>query len=157
MSELEMSQSTRFLAIIRIMDTIQENKILGLPRRPRVGDGNSGALVGGIAGALVSGNWVGAILGGLAGNALATQPQNLEFAVRDYFAKTGLQVAFFYRAPRAIKVTFTPNNNAYWTIESIMPNGLNLSPEDAEDWLYGNLVEKELPKKIRKIQTFLAQ
>lgn len=139
------------------MNSSEENKILGLSRRPRIGDGNSGAVVGGIAGALLPGNRVGAILGGLAGNVLANQPQNLEFAIRDYFAKTGLQVAFFYRAPRAIKVRFTPNNNAYWTIESVMPNGLNLSPEDTEDWLYGNIVEKELPKKIRKIKSFLAR
>lgn len=157
MSELKISQSARFLGIIRLMDNGQENKILGVSRRPRVGDGNSGALLGGIGGALVFGNIFGLIAGGLAGNVIANQPQNLEIAIRDYFTKMGLQVAFFYRAPRAIKVTFTPNNSAYWTIESIMPNGLNLSPEDAEDWLYGNLVEKELPKKIRKIQAFLAQ
>ena len=139
------------------MNSSQENKILDLPRRPRLADSGSGAVLGGIAGALASGNWVGAVIGGLAGNALANQPQNLEFAVRDYFAKKGLQVAFFYRAPRAIKVTFQYGNNAYWTTESVMPDELNLSPEDAEDWIYGNLIEKELPKKIRQIQTFLAR
>ncbi len=78
-------------------------------------------------------------------------------AVRQYFAQHNLEVIFFYRAPRAVKVTFRYGTNAYWTIESAMPDELKLPPEDVEDWLYGNLIKKELPKKIRRIKAYLAK
>lgn len=73
-------------------------------------------------------------------------------AIRDYFAQRRLEVIFFYPAPRAVKVTFRYDANAYWTIESVMPDYLQLSPEDSADWLYGNLIEAELPKVLPRIK-----
>jgi hypothetical protein len=133
------------------MGTSQEDKILDVPRRPRIGDASAGSILGAIAGGLLTGNWGGAVLGGLAGNAIISQRQPLEMAIRNYFEQNNLEVIFFHRAPRAVKVTFRYTPNAYWTVESVMPDELILSLEDREDWLYGSLIAKELPKVLRKI------
>jgi hypothetical protein len=92
------------------------------------------------------------ILGGVAGGALANQRQPLEMAIREYFRERGLEVVFFYPAPRAVKVTFRYGESDYWTVESVMPDGLQLTPEDSADWLYGNLIAVELPTILRRIQ-----
>jgi len=139
------------------MSSSPEDKILGLPRRPRTGDASGGAIIGALALGLLTGGWGGVLLGGVAGSALANQRQPLESAVRQYFAQNNLEVIFFHRAPRAVKVTFRYGSNAYWTIESVMPDELKLPHEDVEDWLYGNLVKKELPKAARRIKAFTAQ
>lgn len=137
------------------MNSNQENKILNLPRRPKMGEASSGAILGAIALGLLTGNWGGALAGGAIGGALANQRQPLEMAVRNYFTQKGLEVVFFHRAPRAIRVDFRYAPSAYWTAESVMPDNLNLSPEDRDDWLYGNLIQKELPKVLQKINPLL--
>lgn len=134
------------------MSSNPEDMILGLPRRPRIGDASASAILGAIALGLLTGNWAAALAGGVAGNALANQRQPLEMAIREYFAKRGLEVIFFYPAPRAVKVTFRYGPNAYWTVESVMPDDLPLSPEDSADWLYGNLIAVELPKVLPRIK-----
>ncbi|MGI8654518.1 MAG: hypothetical protein ACR2LC_04810 [Pyrinomonadaceae bacterium] len=139
------------------MSSSPEDKILGLPRRPRTGDTSGGAILGALVGGFLTGGLGGALLGGVAGNTLANQRQPLETAVRQYFAQKGMEVIFFHRAPRAVKVTFRYGTNAYWTIESVMPDELKLPHEDVEDWLYGNLVKKELPKAARRIKAFTAR
>lgn len=139
------------------MSSSPEDKILGLPRRPRTGDTSGGAILGALVGGFLTGGLGGALLGGVAGNALADQRQPLETAVRQYFTQNGLEVIFFHRAPRAAKVTFRYGTNAYWTIESVMPDELKLPHEDVEDWLYGNLIKKELPKAARRIKAFTAR
>jgi hypothetical protein len=73
-------------------------------------------------------------------------------AIREYLAKYGLEVIFFYPAPRAVKVTFRSDPDTYWTIESVMPDNLQLSPEERDDWLYGNLIQNELPKILPRIK-----
>jgi hypothetical protein len=133
------------------MSSEQENTVLGLPRRPHIGDASTSAILGAIAIGLLTKNWSGAILGGVAGNALANKRQPLEMAVREHFAKNNLEVIFFHRAPRAVKVVFRYRANAYWTVESVVPDNLNLSAEDIEDWLYGNLVMNQLPKTLQQI------
>src|SRR2546423_8294328 len=133
------------------MSSSQENMILGLPRRPRIADASASAILLAIAGGLLAG-WPGAIVGGAAGNALANQRQPLEMAIREYLASFRLEMIFFYPAPRAVKVTFRSDPNTYWTVESVMPDNLNLSPEDRADWLYGNLIQNELPKVLPRIK-----
>ncbi len=128
------------------MSTSQENMIQGLPRRPRIADASQGAILGAIALGLLTGGWGGAFIGGVAGGTLANQRQPLEMAIRDYFKNLGFEVVFFYPAPRAVKVTFRYGTNDYWTVESVMPDHLQLLPEDNEDWLYGNLIQVELPR-----------
>jgi hypothetical protein len=133
------------------MSPTQADKILGLPRRPTLGDASTAALISGIALGLLTKDWKLALAGGAVGGALANQKQPLELAVREYFKKKDWEVIFFYRAPRSIKVTFSYAPHAFWTVEATMPDDLNLSDEDRDDWLYGSLTTKELPKIRRKI------
>ena len=86
------------------------------------------------------------------GDAVANQRQPLEMALREYFRQAGLELVFFYPAPRGGKVTFRYDPSAYWTVESVMPDDLQLSREDSLDWLYGNLIDAELPKAQQRIQ-----
>jgi hypothetical protein len=135
------------------MSSNQEDKIEGLPRRPRLANASEGAILGAIALGLLTGGWGYALLGSLAGSALANQRQPLEMAIREYFKNCGLDVAFVYPAPRAVKVTFRYGPNAYWTVESELPDGKQLpTPEDNADWLYGNLIEVELPKVLPRLK-----
>lgn len=134
------------------MSQSQDDLILGLPRRPRIADASAAAILGAIALGILTGGWAGALVGGVAGNALARKRQPLEMAIRETLAKCGLEVVFVYPAPRAVKVTFRQGANAYWTVESIMPDHLQLAPEDSIDWLYGNLVQVELPKVLSRMR-----
>jgi hypothetical protein len=130
------------------MSSNQEEMIQGLHRRPRIADASTSAIIGAIALGLLTGGFGGALIGGVAGGALGSQRQPLEMAIREHFKSLGLEVVFFYPAPRAVKVTFSYGANAYWTIESVVPDRLLLSPDDTADWLYGNLVDNELPKVL---------
>ena len=134
------------------MNGSQDEFILGLPRRPRIGDASAAAIIGAIALGILTGGLGGALVGGVAGNAWANQRQPLEMAIREYLSKWGLEVVFVYPAPRAVKVTFREGTSAYWTVESIMPDHLQLSPEDSSDWLYGNLINVEMPKVLSRMK-----
>jgi len=136
------------------MNTSRENLILGLPRRPQGNGQSAGAAIGALLGLFLTENIGGAILGGIAGNTLSNQPMSLEWSVRNYFAQNNLLVISFYRSPKSIEVLFK-SNNQFWTVKSVVPDLLSLNKEDVEDWLYGNLVKKELPKKIKQIQNSL--
>lgn len=133
------------------MNSNPTEKILGLPRRPALGDASTGAILGAAALGLLTGDWKAALAGGAGGAILANQKQPLEFAVREYFRQKGLEVAFFYRAPRAVKVTFSYAPNAFWTVETVMPDNLDLSDDDRDDWLYGSLIVSALPNVLRSI------
>lgn len=130
------------------MSSNQEDLIHGLHRRPRIADASTSAIIGAIALGLLTGGLGGVLIGGVAGGALGNQRQPLEMALREYFKSLDLEVVFFYPAPRAVKVTFRYGENAYWTVESAIPDHLQLSPEDAADWLYGNLRDIELPRVL---------
>jgi hypothetical protein len=130
------------------MSSHQEELILGLHRRPRIADAPTNAIIGAIALGLLTGGWGGALIGGVAGGALGSQRQPLEMAIREYFKSLNMEVVFVYPAPRAVKVTFRYDENAYWTVESVMPDDLQLPPEDTADWLYGNLRDIELPRVL---------
>jgi len=134
------------------MSSNQDDFILGLPRRPRLADASAGAILGAIALGLLTGGVGGAIIGGVAGSALANQRQPLEMAIREYLKSQNLDVTFYYPAPRAVKVTFQYGANAYWTVESVLPDHVEVTPEDAADWLYGNLIQEELPKILPRLR-----
>ena len=136
------------------MQTDREKLILGLPRRPRGENQGAATVIGTLLGLILTENPGGAVLGGLAGNVLANQSLPLENAVRNYFAQKSLPVIFFYRSPKAIKIIFSLFGQ-FWTVESSVPDLLNLAKEDVEDWLYGNLIKNELPKKLKRIHKSL--
>lgn len=130
--------------------------ILDVPRRPRIADATATAILTAIAGGLLTGGLGGVLLGSLAGNALANQRQPLEMAIREYLAKYNFEMIFFHRSPRSVKVTFRYRPAHYWTIESVMPDNLSLSPDDADDWLYGSLITNELPAVLQQIMPLTA-
>jgi hypothetical protein len=138
-------------AIIANMSTV-ENTISNLPRRPPIGDASAAAILGALALGILTGGLGAALIGGVAGSALASQPQPLEMAIRDHLRRLGYEVIFYYPGPRSVKVTFQYEPNAYWTVESIVPDDLQLSSDDADDWLYGNLVAVELPQVLPRIR-----
>lgn len=123
-----------------------------LPRRPKWADANTAAIIGGITLGLLSGNILTALASGVIIGGLADQKQPLEFAIREYLKQKGLEVIFYYPAFRSIKVTFQYQSSAYWTIQTVMPDELQLNDEDREDWLYGTLIAVELPKALREIR-----
>jgi hypothetical protein len=140
------------------MSSIPADTIFGLPRRPAIADAGAGAILGAISLGLLTKDWKAAMAGGAIGGALAGRKQPLEMAIREYFQKRGLGVSFFYRAPRSVKVTFSYAPNAFWTVESIMPDSLQgLSEEDRDDWLYGSLIKRELPKVLKTIKQLYPQ
>src|SRR5713101_5440587 len=102
-----------------------EDTIEGMPRRPRIADASASTILWAIAGGLIAGP-TGALVGGAAGNLAANQRQPLEMAVREYLMRNGLEVILFYPAPRATKVTFRDAANGYWTVESVLPDHLQL-------------------------------
>jgi hypothetical protein len=132
--------------------------IMDMPRRPTVGDATVAALLFALGLGLLTKDVKAAALGGALGGALASKKQPLEMAVREYFRTRQLEVQFFYRSPLSMKVTFSYAPNAFWTVETSVPEGLQFSSdEDRDDYLYGSLIKKELPKVLRKIHTLLAQ
>jgi hypothetical protein len=141
-----------FPVIINGVDCKSEDMIYGVPRRPRIADASASTIAWAIAGGLIAGP-LGVLIGGAAGNALANQRQPLEMAIREYFTRKDLDLVFFYPAPRAVKVTFRDSANAYWTVESALPDNLPFaSTEDANDWLYGNLIVNQLPQVAPEIR-----
>jgi hypothetical protein len=118
-------------------------KTVGLPRRPYLADASAATVFSGIALGLLTAS---------SGTESANQKQSLELAIREYFNTQNLEVIFFNRAARLARVSFSYATNAYWTVESVMPDSIKLdSKEDIDDWLYGNLTINELPKILRKI------
>jgi hypothetical protein len=134
------------------MSSTHEDTIYGLPRRPRLADAPASAILGAIALGILTGSLGAALLGGAVGSALANRRQPLEMAIREYLKSRGLEMAFFYPAPRGVKVTFRDHANDYWTVQSVLPDNLPLSTEDSADWLYGNLITNELPQVLRRLR-----
>jgi hypothetical protein len=126
------------------------------PRRPRAENGSAGTLGGALLGLIFTGNPLGAIAGGVVGNALTNQPLSLEAAVRAYFANRGLTVIGFYRlSPNGAMVLFR-HQNQFWTVTSIAPYNSTWTTEDLDDWLYGDLTEEQLSNKLAEINARLA-
>lgn len=126
------------------------------PRRPRAEDGSAGAIGGALLALLLTGNPLWALAGGAVGNSLGNQPIPLEAAVRSQFEKYGLNVIGFYRLnPNGAMVLFRYQNQ-FWTVTSIAPENATWTTEDLDDWLYGDLTERQLPNKLGEIKTRLA-
>ena len=95
--------------------------------------------------------------GGTIDNARNNQPLPLETAVRVYFTQKGLRVIGFYRlGPQAAKVLFRYRDQ-FWTVMSRAPDSPDWTPEALDDWLYGDLTEKQLPTKLAGIDARLNQ
>ena len=125
------------------------------PPRPRGANNLAGITVGALLGLLVTENPGGAIAGGAIGGALSNQPLSLEAAIRSYFTNRGLVVIGFYRlGPNAAQVLFRYREQ-YWIVTSRAPDNTDWTLEALDDWLYGDIIEWQLPTKLSEINTRL--
>ena len=119
--------------------------------RPRGEDSFAGTIFAALIGLAIAGNPIGAIAGGAVGKVLTNQPLPLEAAIRSYFTKLGLPVIGFYRqGPQAATVLFQFQDQ-FWTVEGRAPYSPNWTSDGLEDWLYGEITEKQLPEKLKAI------
>ncbi len=124
--------------------------------RPRGENGGAGTAVGALLALLFTTNPVAVLAGGAIGDALANQPLPLEAAIRSYFAQKGLPIISFYRlGPYAARVLFNYLDQ-YWIVESHAPQNPNWTPENLDDWLYGDMVQT-LEAKLTQINRRLIQ
>ena len=73
---------------------------------------------------------------------LMNQPLTLSQALRQKFTEKGFEVINFYRLGRfAAKILFLYQDR-YRTLESRAPQTPEMTLEQIEDWLYGDLIEK---------------
>lgn len=118
-------------------------------RTPRPRGTLVGILLGGLLGLALTENSGGALAGGaLAGGALggamANKPTELPQAIRQKFSEMGLEVVQYYRLGRfGAKVMFK-YGDVFVAIESHAPSFPEMSPEQIDDWLYGDLTEQRL-------------
>lgn len=133
-------------------ETLQyPNGIEYRPPRPR--GTMAGAIVGGLLGYALTQNSSGAVAGSTLGGILANQPMPLHQAVQQKFTGSGLDVVNFYRLGRfAAKILFR-YQNTYWILESRAPQNPEMTLEQIEDWLYGDLTENQL-KNFLKTRSF---
>jgi hypothetical protein len=111
-------------------------------------------IFGALIGLAISSGPLGLIAGSAVGN-LASQPLSLEAAIRAYFTKMGLPVVGFYRlGPQAATVLFRYRDQ-FWTVGSAAPNSPDWTSDNLDDWLYGDITEKQLPSKLAEINKLL--
>lgn len=126
------------------------------PPRPRGTNSLAGITIGALLGLIITENPAGAVTGGALGGALSNQPPSLESALRSYFTSKGLDVIGFYRhGPLAAQVLFR-HGEQYWMVASRAPENANWTLESLDDWLYGDIVEWQLPAKLAEITKRLA-
>jgi hypothetical protein len=113
-------------------------------RTPRPRGTWAGILLGGLLGLALTENPGGAIAGGALGAAMANKPVELPQAIRQKFAQLGLDVVQYYRlGPLGAKVLFK-YGNIFAAVESHAPHHPPMTPEQIDDWLYGDLTEQRL-------------
>jgi hypothetical protein len=119
-------------------------------RTPRPRQISLGALaLGGLLGYSITQNAAGAIAGGSFG-ALFPTPVELPQALQQHFTGIGFQFVRFYRLGRfGAKIIFK-YNETFVALESRAPQEPEMSPEQIEDWLYGDLTEQQFEKFQRK-------
>lgn len=110
----------------------------------------AGAILGALAGLALSEKAGGAALGGAIGGALGNRPLQLSQALRQAFAEKGFESIRFYRLGRfGAKVVFK-YGDTYIELTSRAPQTPEMSLEQIEDWLYGDLTENKFNDFIQK-------
>ena len=126
-------------------------------RTPRPRQVLEGALIGGIVGFALSEKAGGAALGGAIGGAVGNRPLELSQALRQAFAAKGYEMTHFYRLGRfGAKIIFK-YGDTYILLESRVPQTPEMSLEQIEDWLYGDLTENKFNNFIRKFSRRFAK
>jgi hypothetical protein len=121
------------------------------PPRPRGNNSLAGITVGALLGLIITEHPAGAVTGGAIGGAISNQPTSLEAALRSYFTGKGLDVIGFYRhGPMAAQILFRHGEH-YWMVTSRAPDSPDWTLDSLDDWLYGDIVEIQLPAKLAQI------
>jgi hypothetical protein len=126
-------------------------------RTPRPRGTLVGILLGGLLGLALTEKPGGAIAGGALGGAITNKPLELPQAIRQKFAEMGLEVVQYYRLGRfGAKVMFK-YGDVFVAIESHAPCFPEMSPEQIDDWLYGDLTEQRLSAFLQQYAQRLPQ
>ncbi len=122
-------------------------------RTPRPRFSLEGAIAGGLLGLLLTRNAAGTAIGGTIGGLLANQPLSLPDAVRQKFQEKGYPILQFYRHGRYVaKVTFK-YNDIFVTLNSQAPRIPEMTSEQIDDWLYGDLTEQKFSNVLNKLHS----
>ena len=120
-------------------------------RTPRPRGTLAGVLFGGLLGFALSKNAAGTAVGSTIGGILADQPAQLPDAVRQKFAEKGYPILQFYRNGRfGAKVTFK-FNDIFVILKSQAPRSPEMTTEQINDWLYGDLTEQQLDTALTRL------
>lgn len=120
-------------------------------RTPRPRGTLAGAVLGGLLGLALSRNATGTAVGSTIGGLLANQPLNLPDAVRQKFQERGYPILQFYRNGRfGAKVTFK-FRDTFVVLKSQAPRFPEMTLEQIEDWIYGDLTEQKLDSVLAKL------
>ncbi len=111
----------------------------------------AGVVLGGLLGLALSRNATGTLAESTIGGLLANQPLSLPDAVRQKFHEKGYPILQFYRNGRfGAKVTFK-FQNTFVILESQAPRLSEMTLEQLEDWIYGDLTEQKLDNILAKL------
>lgn len=126
-------------------------------RTPRPRQVLAGALLGGLAGLLLTDNPGGAAIGGAIGGTLGNRPLDLSQALRQNFAGKGFDIVHFYRLGRfGAKIIFK-YFDTFVALESHAPRQPEMSLEQIEDWIYGDLTENKFNEFIQNFSQRFAK
>lgn len=117
----------------------------GVPPRPRrpSKDESAGTIIGAIAGGMLAKNTIaGALLGGVLGSAFDSEEKlPLQQAVAIAARNNSLHIVSFRRPDLMSASVVFRINDQYFSFLSRVPRNPDLTLEDIEDWLYGDIIE----------------
>jgi hypothetical protein len=120
-------------------------------RTPRPRGTMAGVFLGGLLGLALSRNAGGTLAGSTIGGLLANHPLSLPDAVRQKFQEKGYPILQFYRNGHfGAKVTFK-FQNIFVILKSQAPRFPEMTLEQLEDWIYGDLTEQKLENILIKL------
>ncbi len=120
--------------------------------RPRRDQKNGTALFGPLGGLLLTRHLAGDLNDGLFGHpATSEEPLPLTVALQKEIDRAGCKMIEFYRCgPYVVKVLLD-YKGGFWTLCSEAPKVDGWEVENLEDWLFGDLIDFQLPQKLLAI------
>jgi hypothetical protein len=129
-------------------DLTEQHYPPGIPERrplPRTPDAAVGSAAAGAIAAIAVGGLIGALVYALSRTSLK---EAVEQALQD---KGAALLNFYRRGPYSAEVLFEYQGQ-FWTISSQAPFHDEWTQAALNDWLYGDLVDVQLPRKLVEIQ-----
>lgn len=113
--------------------------------------------LGAAVGLAMSENLAGALVGAIIGAALTPEePSQAQLPLKEAVEQAlrnnnATLIAFYRRGPYRAEALFSYKEQ-FWTIASEAPFHDQWTQDALDDWLYGDLVDHQLPAKLRQIQ-----